>query len=257
MFLEKTVLLAASFGLLVTTGMAMAESQTEPPDAALVGKGMQLFSDTGVSGSGSVSCATCHFSIGHTNNKTYVGLDVVADGDSKGRSTPTLWGAGSRSVYGWAGSAPTIEDSIRGIIVNRMKGAEPSKETLAALSAYVKSLQPPKNWQLQDDGMPLPVATAQVKRGYDLFTGQAGCGTCHVLPSFDKAEKEDVGTGGTFKVPALRAVASTAPYFHDGRTSSLRDAVKLMWEAYAKKTDNTHAPSDEELDDLVAYVGAL
>jgi hypothetical protein len=30
-----------------------------------------------------------------------------------------------------------------------------------------------------------------------------------------------------------------------------------MWEAYAKKTDNTHAPSDEELDDLVAYVGAL
>jgi cytochrome c peroxidase len=78
-----------------------------------------------------------------------------------------------------------------------------------------------------------------------------------VLPSFDKAEKEDVGTGGPFKVPALRAVALTAPYFHDGRTPSLRDAVKLMWEAYAKKTDNAHAPTDEELDDLVAYVGAL
>jgi cytochrome c peroxidase len=204
-----------------------------------------------------VSCASCHFSIGHTDNKTYVGLDVVADGDPKGRSTPTLWGAGLRSVYGWGATAPTLEDSIHGIIVNRMKGTEPSKETLAALSAYVRSLPFPKNWQLQDDGTPLPTATAEVKRGFDLFVGQAGCGTCHILPSLDKAGHEDIGTGGEFKVPSLRAVASTAPYFHDGRTPSLRDAVQLMWEVYAKKTDNAHLPTDAELDDLVAYVGAL
>jgi cytochrome c peroxidase len=257
MSIGKLGFLAASVGLLVTAGMAIAETQPAPPDPALVAKGMQLFSDTSVSGSGSVSCATCHFSIGHTDNKTYVGLDVVDDGDPKGRSTPTLWGAGSRSVYGWAGTAPTLEGSIRGIIVNRMKGTEPSTETLAALSAYVRSLQPPKNWQLQDDGTPLPIATAQLKRGYDLFTGAGGCVACHVLPSLDKADKEDIGTGGPFKVPSLRAVASTAPYFHDGRTSSLRDAVKLMWDVYAKKADSAHQPTDEELDDLVAYVGAL
>jgi len=257
MFVGKIRFLAASVGLLITTGIAMGQPQAEPPDAALVAKGLQLFNDPSVSGSGMVSCASCHFSTGHTNNKTYVGLDVVADGDPKGRSTPTLWGAGLRSIYGWGATAPTLEDSIRGIIVNRMKGTEPSKEALAALSAYVRSLPFPKNWQLQDDGTPLPTATAEVKRGFDLFVGQGGCGTCHVSPNLDKADPEDVGTGGQFKVPALRAVASTAPYFHDGRTPSLRDAVKLMWEVYAKKTDNDQMPTDAELDDLVAYVGAL
>jgi cytochrome c peroxidase len=250
-------LIAVSVGLLLTTAIAAGQPQAATPDAALVTKGLQLFNDTSVSGSGSVSCASCHFSTGHTNNKTYIGLDVVADGDPNGRSTPTLWGAGERSVYGWGGTAPTLEESIRGIIVNRMKGAEPSKETLAALAAYVRSLPYPKNWQLNNDGTPLPVATAAVKRGFDLFTGEAGCGTCHVLPSLDKPSRDDIGTGGKFKVPSLRAVASTGPYFHDGRTQSLREAVKFMWGVYAKKMDTGHVPTEAELDDLVAYVGAL
>src|SRR5690606_26585046 len=31
-----------------------------------------------------------------------------------------------------------------------------------------------------------------------------------------------------FRVPSLRNVAVTAPYFHDGRTASLNDAVRIM-----------------------------
>jgi cytochrome c peroxidase len=195
-------------------------------------------------------------STGHTNNKTYDGLDVVAVGDPNGRSTPTLWGAGQRTVYGWEGTAPMLEESIRGIIVNRMKGADPSKETLFALAAFVRSLPYPKNWQLDDDA-PIAAATDAVKRGFALFTSDGGCNTCHVLPSLDKPNVEDVGTGGRFKVPSLRAVASTAPYFHDGRTTSLRDAVKFMWDVYAKKMNTGRVPTDAELDDLVAYVSAL
>lgn len=247
--------LAVFAGLLMTPAMGAGDSAT--PDPVLAAKGLQLFNDTSLSGGGDVSCATCHFSTGHTNNKTYVGLDVVADGDPNGRSTPTLWGAGERSVYGWGGAAPTLEESIRGIIVNRMKGAEPSKETLSALVAYVRSLSYPKNWQLNDDGTPSPAATQSVKRGFDLFIGDGGCGTCHVLPSLDKSSRDDIGTGGLFKVPSLRAVASTAPYFHDGRTASLRDAVKLMWGVYAKKMDTGLVPTDAQLDDLVAYLSAL
>jgi cytochrome c peroxidase len=249
--------LAVSVGLLMTPAMAAGESQATPPDPALAAKGELLFNDTSLSGGGNVSCATCHFSTGHTNNKTYVGLDVVADGDPNGRSTPTLWGAGERSVYGWAGTAQTLEESIHGIIVNRMKGAEPPKETPSALAAYVRSLPTPKNWQLNDDGTPSQAATDAVKRGFALFTGEGGCGTCHVLPSLDKPNRDDIGTGGRFKVPSLRAVGSTAPYFHDGREPSLREAVKFMWSVYAKKMDTGHVPTDAELDDLVAYVGAL
>ncbi|WP_315783471.1 MULTISPECIES: cytochrome-c peroxidase [unclassified Bradyrhizobium] len=225
-------------------------------ETELAAKGLELFNDTSLSGGNKASCATCHFSTGHTNNKTYVGLDVVADGDPNGRNTPTLWGVGERAVFGWAGQAATLEDSIRGIIVNRMKGAEPSQQTLAALVAYVRTLNYPANWQVKEDGTPRPDASAAVKRGYDLYIGDGGCGTCHQLPSFDKKSKDDIGTGGKFKVPTLHAVASTAPYFHDGRTASLRDAVKLMWDVYAKKMDS-RLPTEDEVDDLTAYVGAL
>ncbi|MGJ5202307.1 cytochrome-c peroxidase [Bradyrhizobium sp. HKCCYLR20261] len=241
--------------LSTTVGAAMT-SPAQLSEADLAAKGLALFNDASLSGGSKASCATCHFSTGHTNNKTYVGLDVVADGDPNGRNTPTLWGVGERSVFGWQGQAATLEDSIRGIIVNRMKGPEPSKETLAALIAYVKTLNYPANWQVREDGTPREDASPAVKRGFELYVGDGGCGTCHQLPSFDKKSKDDIGTGGKFKVPTLHAAASTAPYFHDGRTASLRDAVKLMWEFYAKKMES-RLPTEAELDDLTAYVGAL
>ncbi|CCD94917.1 putative cytochrome c peroxidase [Bradyrhizobium sp. ORS 375] len=239
----------------VTVGAAVT-AQAALSEAELAAKGLALFNDASLSGGSKASCATCHFSTGHTNNKTYVGLDVVADGDPNGRNTPTLWGVAERAVFGWAGQAATLEDSIRGIIVNRMKGPEPSPETLAALVAYVRTLNYPANWQVKEDGTPRPDASAAIKRGYELYVGDGGCGTCHQLPSFDKKSKDDIGTGGKFKVPTLHAVASTAPYFHDGRTASLREAVKLMWEFYAKKMES-RLPTEAELDDLTAYVGAL
>ena len=191
-----------------------------------VTRGRALFADAKVS-AGNISCANCHPNNGHTDNKTYVGIGVVADGDAQGRSTPTLWGASHRSVYGWAGNAPMLEGNIRGIIVNRMKGAEPAK------------------------------APAAVKRGFALFTGAGGCGACHVPGSFDKAQLEDVGLGGTFKVPALWAVSQTAPYFHDGRTKTLEEATRLMWEATAKKNGKPSSPTAAQMSDLLAYLSSL
>jgi cytochrome c peroxidase len=99
----------------------VAQAPAGSPDAALVAQGRALFNDPKLSGDGRWSCATCHPSNGHTDNKTYVGVEVVPDGDPKGRSTPTLWGAGTRQAYSWAGTAPSLEANIRGIIVNRMK----------------------------------------------------------------------------------------------------------------------------------------
>ena len=149
---------------------------------------------------------------GHTDNKTYVGLDIVADGDPKGRSTPTLWGSGIRQAeWSWAGNIPSIETNIRGIIVNRMKGAEPAKETLDALAAYVKSLPNGPAPFLNQDGMLRDNAQADAKRGFALFSGKAGCMTCHVPASYDKKGPEDVGSGGPFKVPSLRNVSKTGP----------------------------------------------
>ncbi|HKI70485.1 MAG TPA: cytochrome-c peroxidase, partial [Verrucomicrobiae bacterium] len=60
-----------------------------------------------------------------------------------------------------------------------------------------------------------------------------------------------------FKVPSLRNVALTAPYFHDGRVATLTDAVRQMAylqldielsEAQAESIKNfLHALSDKRL----------
>jgi len=95
--------------------------------------------------------------------------------------------------------------------------------------------------------------STQARRGYDLFQG-LGCIACHqgvniggnlfahlgVMGDFftDRPVKKiDLGrynvTGRAedrhkFKVPSLRNVALTAPYFHDGSVASLEEAVDLM-----------------------------
>jgi cytochrome c peroxidase len=84
------------------------------------------------------------------------------------------------------------------------------------------------------------------KHGLQLF--EENCATCHTPPlmsnyrfynagvGFDK-EKPDQGRMdatkkerdlGKFRVPSLREVASTAPYFHDGSAATLEEAVALM-----------------------------
>jgi cytochrome c peroxidase len=229
---------------------------TGPAPAELVARGRALFNDVGLSGDGHWACATCHPSEGHTDNKTYVGVTVVPDGDPNGRSTPTLWGAGFRRAYSWAGTAPSLEANIRGIIVNRMKGTEPTPETLAALAAYVRSLPYPENPNLKEDGSPSDAAPAAARRGYEIFMVKAGCKTCHEPPNFEKKDVEDIGSGGNFKVPSLRSVSRTAPYFHDGRYATLEQASQAMWE-YVQKAGTSETLTDDDLRDLVEYLKIL
>jgi cytochrome c peroxidase len=224
-------------------------------ETPVIAKGRELFNDVKLSADGKWSCASCHPNHGHTNNKTYVGLDVVSDGDPKGRSTPTLWGAGTRHAFSWAGTAPSLQANIRGIIVNRMKGPEPSPATLDALEAYVRSLGYPPNPNLNADGTPAGTAPAAVRRGYDVFI-RAGCQACHVPPSFDKKEVEDVFSGGKFKVPSLRVVVLTAPYLHDGRFATLEETVRFMWE-YVQKVGTTEKLTEKDMLDLIEFLRTL
>jgi cytochrome c peroxidase len=65
-----------------------------------------------------------------------------------------------------------------------------------------------------------------------------------------------------FKVPSLRNVSKSAPYFHDGSVTALRAAVKLMASGGIANKNLTpllvdRGLSDEELNSLVAFLGAL
>jgi cytochrome c peroxidase len=121
------------------------------------------------------------------------------------------------------------------------------------------------------------VLSAQQKRGFEHFR-TLGCVTCHQganaggtlfhvmgrMRGFfeDRPERAaDLGrfnvTGREedkykFRVPPLRNVALTGPYFHDGSVSSLREAVRLM--AFHQLG---YELGDAENDDLVAFLHAL
>jgi cytochrome c peroxidase len=228
---------------------AAAKSQDTPEHAGLL-----LFNDTSLSGGGTASCATCHPRGGHTNNGTYVGMTVVPDGQPDGRSVPNLWGVKDTAPYSWAGGK-TLKENIKGIIVNRMKGKEPTDAQLGQLIAYLNTLEFPNNPNLKGDGTPSDAAPAAAKRGYQVFL-KASCNACHVPPIFAKPDNEDIGSGGSFQVPSLRAVSTTAPYFHDGRFPTLRALIPAKL-AYLEKLGSTEKFSDDEVEDLLVYLNTL
>ncbi len=55
-----------------------------------------------------------------------------------------------------------------------------------------------------------------------------------------------------FKVPSLRNITRTYPYFHDGSVWDLRDATQIM-----ARVQLGRELDDETLDDLMAFFGAL
>ena len=123
-----------------------------------------------------------------------------------------------------------------------------------------------------DDG----ALTAQQKQGLRAFMGK-GCSACHnginvgggmyapfgavekpgaeLLPPDDKGRFAVTKTASdeyVFKVPTLRNIALTAPYFHSGRSWDLRQAVAVMGSAQLGIQ-----LTDAEIGDIVAFLGTL
>ncbi len=113
--------------------------------------------------------------------------------------------------------------------------------------------------------------TEQERRGLERFAS-LGCTTCHNGPSvggnsfqklgvMEEYPTEDKGRFGVtqndedvrkFRVPTLRNVAKTGPYFHDGSVQDLPTAVRLMG-----KHQLGEALSDAEVEDIVAFLHSL
>ena len=73
--------------------------------------------------------------------------------------------------------------------------------------------------------------------------------------SADKGREEATGKvadAHMFRVPTLRNITDTAPYFHNGSVNDLTEAVSLM-----AKTQLNKDLSDKEVKDIVAFLGAL
>ena len=57
---------------------------------------------------------------------------------------------------------------------------------------------------------------------------------------------------GVFKVPSLRNVAQTGPYFHDGSIETLDNAIRLMAEHQLGKT-----LTPDQVKSIRAFLGSL
>jgi len=140
-----------------------------------------------------------------------------------------------------------------------------------ALGAFERQLATPSRWDLYLKG-DHSVLSAKEKEGLRVFTS-VGCMVCHTgeLVGGSMYERlgaavpwptgSDHGRAGVthnsgddlmFKVPSLRNVAQTAPYFHDGSIQTLDHAVRMMG-AFQLGVDLT-AP---EVDAIVAWLGCL
>lgn len=142
-----------------------------------------------------------------------------------------------------------------------------------AIAEFEKTLVTPNSrfdlWLKGDD----KAITKTEREGYELFKN-SGCVACHNGPaaggtSFQKmgllepypTTSPALGRAGVtgkdaerfmFKVPTLRNVELTYPYFHDGEASTLAEAVDIMGRLQLGRQY-----SAEEIDKIVAFLKTL
>ena len=253
-------------------------------DPLKVRLGERLFGDPRLSHDNSRSCLSCHDLA--TNGASTRSHDLGADGSELPLNTPTVFNAVLNFRFGWEGKIRTIEsdtkatlesprimDSSISEIVGKL-AADPGtrREFVAAygngpdatsildsISSFERTLLTPRSkfdqWLAGD-------ASALSKDeldGYQLFKS-LGCISCH----------QGVNIGGNLfqrhgifhplaspspeilRVPSLRNVAATPPYFHDGSAPTLDDAVRKM--AFAQLNS---VLTDQQVKALVAYLQSL
>lgn len=314
------------FGALALTasaGVAMAGQWEALPDkapapsdnpttAANVKLGQILFFDPRLSSTGTVSCNSCHnVMLGGEDNRP---VAMGVNGQTGGRSAPTVWNSAFNSVQFWDGRAPSLEAQAAGPVTNpiemgmkdwdevvkRLKAipgyadlfkdafgtasAISKDNAVKAIAAYERTLITPGSaYDRYVKGDKEALSSQQV-RGMKKFA-EVGCSGCHSGPAFNGQTGQGAGvfmkfpvyknivfqstyqlikdagrmevTGdeadkSTWKVPTLRNVALTAPYFHNGKVKKLSRAVELM----AKMQLNKKL-SKKEIKDIVVFLEAL
>jgi cytochrome c peroxidase len=140
-----------------------------------------------------------------------------------------------------------------------------------AIGAFERGLMTPSRWDalLKGDKTALTPAEAL---GLKTFV-DAGCQTCHhgallggtsyqrigLVKDFPRATDpgrmkvtNDAGDKAVFKVPSLRNIEKTGPYYHDGATATLDQAVRDMATYQLGKT-----LTDQEVGQIVEFLNVL
>ncbi|MCP1739204.1 MULTISPECIES: cytochrome-c peroxidase [Bradyrhizobium] len=246
--------------------------------------GERLFSDRRLSHDNSRSCASCHDIA--TNGASPRQHDVGPDGAQITLNTLTVFNAALSFRFGWEGKLRNLEADTRASLESPRTMASSSVEiaeklnadpdmresffaayghrpergdVVDALANFQRTLVTPggkfDRW-LAGDAAAL---SGDELAGYQLFKS-LGCASCH----------QGVNVGGNLfqrhgifhplaspepkilRVPSLRNVATTPPYFHDGSAPTLDDAVRKM--AFAQLNATL---TEKQVKALVAFLNSL
>ena len=257
-----------------------------PPEAdpLKLARGEELFQSRLLSHDQTLSCRSCHDV--RNNGADNLQRATGADGRPLVLNTPTVFNAVLSFRLNWEGDRRTLEsqaawalNSAPGLgtrmsdVLARLNGNaeitrrfvvayghDPDEPSLLnALATYERSLVTPDSrfdrW-LKGDKSAL---SAKELNGYALFKS-FGCVSCHQGVNIGANLFQQHGIfhrlaspePKVLRVPSLRNVATTAPYFHDGSAPTLADAVRRMARAQLDQT-----LSEQEIEAIVAFLNSL
>ena len=259
---------------------------TPPPaaDPLKLALGERLFADLRLSRDRLRACTSCHDI--RTNGANATRHDKAFDGSEITFNTSTVFNASLSFRLGWEGKFRTLEAQVEAIVenpqimgtsiddvirrlsadpelvrqFNKAYGRGPDRASLLdAIATYERSLLTPGSrfdrWLSGD-----PAAlSAEEQDGYQLFKS-LGCISCHqgVNVGGNLFERQGIfhplasAPPEIVRVPSLRNVATTAPYFHDGSAPTLDEAVRRMGNAQLDQT-----LSDQQIKAIVAFLDTL
>ena len=239
-------------------------------DREMLGK--MLFFDPRLSGSGFISCATCH-------NPAFCWSDglpkAIGHGMRQlGRRTPTILNLAWAPTLFWDGRASSLEQQALGpiaasgemnqplekmvAVVRSIEGYRPwfekaypgepiSEKTVAkAIATFertvVSGVAPFDEWIQGKEG----AVSEPAKRGFELFNGKANCAKCHAEWNFTDDGFHDIGVPGEDKgrgnivknVESLQYAFKT-PTLRNiaGRAPYMRDGSEATLEAVVEFYD--------------------
>jgi len=255
-----------------------------PADPLKLLLGERLFEDPRLSRGNVRSCLTCHDI--RNNGKSGKAPPISLDGTPLPNETLTVFNAALSFRLSWQGRYRTLESQIIASLVNpRLMGTNmdeiigklrldpgtvsqfenafghgpDASSLLDAIATFERSLLTPGSrfdgWLSGDKA----ALSEQELAGYHLFKS-LGCIACHqgVNVGGNLFERHGIfrpperGEPELLRVPSLRNVATTAPYFHDGSAASLPEAVRKMGRAQLNMS-----LADPQVEAIVAFLGTL
>jgi cytochrome c peroxidase len=288
LLLGSVCLYALSLAVAQSQGRATQEPITPIPappaqDMQRQLLGERLFGDRRLSRDNTHSCLSCH-DIG-TNGASANARDK-SPGQPTLLNTPTVFNVSLNFRLNWEGNFRSLEEGVENSLRNPAIMASSAEEgvsklradpdavkqfrdaygrdpdaaaVLDAIATYERSLLTPGSrfdrWLAGD----ADAITPEELSGYQIFKS-LGCVTCH----------QGVNVGGNLyqrhgifhplgspepvllRVPSLRNVAATAPYFHDGSALTLPEAVKSMGIAQLDRV-----LTDQQIASIVAFLNTL